>query len=96
MSQSCQIQFLGAAATVTGSKSLVSHGDYQSMVDCGLFQGLKNLRQQNWQSLPLNHQRLQAVLLTHAHLEHCGHRHCLVKEGLRVQSTAPEPLLGLN
>lgn len=83
MSQSCQIQFLGAAGTVTGSKSLVSHGEYQLMVDCGLFQGLKNLRQQNWQSLPINHQRLRAVLLTHAHLDHCGYLPRLVKEGFK-------------
>ncbi|MDX5421200.1 MAG: MBL fold metallo-hydrolase, partial [Hymenobacteraceae bacterium] len=75
------LQFLGGAGTVTGSKILVKTDKYQIMIDCGLFQGLKQLRLLNWQKLPVNVERLDAVILTHGHLDHCGYLPVLVKEG---------------
>ena len=77
------IQFLGAAGTVTGSKHLVNTGDLQVLVDCGLFQGLKQWRERNWQPLPLPAQEIDAVILTHAHLDHSGWIPRLVKQGFR-------------
>jgi len=78
-----KIQFLGAAGTVTGSKYLVSTGTDQVLIDCGLFQGLKQLRLRNWAALPLDATGLSAVVLTHAHLDHSGHLPLLVKAGFR-------------
>jgi metallo-beta-lactamase family protein len=78
-----KIQFLGAAGTVTGSKYLVTSGDSRVLVDCGLFQGLKQLRLRNWASLPLDPTALTAVVLTHAHLDHSGYLPLLVKQGFR-------------
>src|SRR5262249_47974355 len=64
---------LGAARTVTGSKHLLEFGGHRILVDCGLFQGLKELRERNWQPLPLKATDLGAVILTHAHLDHTGY-----------------------
>jgi metallo-beta-lactamase family protein len=75
------LTFLGGAGTVTGSKHLLSHGDTRLLVDCGLFQGLKNLRELNWKRLPLAARSVDAVILTHAHLDHCGYLPRLVKDG---------------
>jgi len=77
------LSFLGAAGTVTGSKTLLTHDGHQLLVDCGLFQGFKNLRQLNWLDLPFDPQRLNAVVLTHAHLDHSGALPLLVKQGYR-------------
>lgn len=77
------IQFLGAAGTVTGSKHLVNTGDRQVLVDCGLFQGLKQWRERNWQPLPIPANEIDAVVLTHAHLDHSGWIPRLVKQGFR-------------
>ncbi|MDR7304807.1 Cft2 family RNA processing exonuclease [Rhodoferax saidenbachensis] len=77
------ITFLGAAGTVTGSKYLVRHGDQALLVDCGLFQGYKPLRLRNWTPLPIVPDQVDAVLLTHAHLDHSGYLPLLVKEGYR-------------
>lgn len=77
------IQFLGAAGTVTGSKHLINTGDLQVLVDCGLFQGLKQWRERNWQPLPILANEIDAVVLTHAHLDHCGWIPRLVKQGFR-------------
>jgi len=78
-----QIQFLGAADTVTGSKYLVTSNAARVLVDCGLFQGLKTLRLRNRAALPLPPSSLSAVVLTHAHLDHSGYLPLLVKNGFR-------------
>ena len=75
------ITFLGGADTVTGSKYLVRHGRHSLLVDCGLFQGYKQLRLRNWNPLPIAPDQLDAVVLTHAHLDHSGYLPLLVKEG---------------
>lgn len=77
------ICFLGATGTVTGSKYLVTSGDTRILVDCGLFQGLKELRLRNWDRLPIDLSTLSAVILTHAHIDHCGYLPLLVKQGYR-------------
>jgi metallo-beta-lactamase family protein len=77
------LTFLGAARTVTGSKHLLDAGGHRVLVDCGLFQGLKALRERNWQPLPVPPQSIEAVVLTHAHLDHCGYLPRLVKQGFR-------------
>jgi len=73
--------FLGAAGAVTGSKFLVEHEERRIMVDCGLFQGYKQLRLRNWKPLPVDPASLETVLLTHAHLDHSGFVPLLVKKG---------------
>lgn len=78
---SVTITFLGAAGTVTGSKYLVSHAGQQLLVDCGLFQGYKNLREMNWEPLPVGPGSIDAVLLTHAHLDHSGYLPLLARQG---------------
>lgn len=79
-----QLQFLGATDTVTGSKTLVQHaGGGKVLVDCGLFQGFKQLRLRNWSELPVPPSSLQAVVLTHAHLDHSGWLPVLVRQGFR-------------
>ena len=77
------IQFLGAAGTVTGSRFLLACGTTKVMVDCGMFQGLKELRLKNWNPLPIDPAEVEAVVLTHAHLDHCGYLPKLVKDGFR-------------
>ncbi len=77
-----RIQFLGATGTVTGSKYLVT-GPSRVMVDCGLFQGFKPLRLRNWAPPPFDPQRVAAVVLTHAHVDHSGYLPVLVKRGFR-------------
>jgi metallo-beta-lactamase family protein len=77
------ITFLGAARTVTGSKYVVESNGARIMVDAGLFQGLKELRERNWQDLPVPATTLQAIVLTHAHLDHCGYLPRLVSQGFR-------------
>lgn len=85
------IKFLGAAGTVTGSKYLVETPEKKIMIDCGLFQGLKELRQLNWQQLPINTEAVDLVLLTHGHLDHTGYLPRFVKEGFSgaIWGTAP-------
>jgi metallo-beta-lactamase family protein len=77
------LSFLGAAGTVTGSKHLLEVADRRVLVDCGLFQGLKELRLRNWAALPIDPKRIDAVILTHAHLDHCGYLPRLVGGGFR-------------
>ena len=77
------LTFLGAAGTVTGSKHLLDLGDHRVLIDCGLFQGLKELRLRNWAALPIDAARVDAVVLTHAHLDHCGYLPRLVSQGFK-------------
>jgi metallo-beta-lactamase family protein len=77
------LTFLGAAGTVTGSKHLLDLGDHRVLIDCGLFQGLKELRLRNWAAFPIDPARIDAVVLTHAHLDHCGYLPRLVAQGFR-------------
>ena len=77
------LTFLGAAGTVTGSKYLLEAADRRVLVDCGLFQGLKDLRERNWQPLPVPASTIHAVVLTHAHLDHTGFLPRLCAEGFR-------------
>ena len=78
-----QIQFLGATGTVTGSKYLVTSGANRVLVDCGLFQGYKQLRLRNWDRPSASPTELDAVVLTHAHLDHSGYLPLLVRNGFR-------------
>jgi metallo-beta-lactamase family protein len=84
------LTFLGAARTVTGSKYLLEHNGHRVLFDCGLFQGLKPLRERNWEDFPVRPDSLQAVVLTHAHLDHVGYVPRLVAQGYqgRVWCTA--------
>jgi metallo-beta-lactamase family protein len=77
------LTFFGAAGTVTGSRYLVDLGDHRVLVDCGLFQGLKELRLRNWAPLPIPASHVDAVVLTHAHVDHSGYLPRLVAEGFR-------------
>ena len=77
------LKSLGGAGTVTGSKHLLTLGGHRILIDCGLFQGLKNLRDLNWTPLPVSPHDIDAVILTHAHLDHCGYLPRLVREGFR-------------
>ena len=78
-----QITFLGASKTVTGSKYLLEYKDKKILVDCGLFQGLKDDRIKNRQKLPFFEKDIDAVILTHAHLDHSGYIPLLVKNGFK-------------
>ena len=77
------LQFLGAAGTVTGSKFLVNPGGPSILVDCGLFQGLKEHRLRNWDKLPVNVSSINSVVLSHAHLDHSGYLPALCRQGFR-------------
>ncbi|HXJ36965.1 MAG TPA: MBL fold metallo-hydrolase [Candidatus Eisenbacteria bacterium] len=83
MARARTIRFLGAAGTVTGSKHLVTIDEGSVLLDCGLFQGLKALRLRNWQPHPFDAARLRAVVLSHAHLDHCGALPLLVRAGFK-------------
>jgi metallo-beta-lactamase family protein len=77
------LTFIGGAQTVTGSKTLLDTADGRVLIDCGLFQGRKKLRLQNWAPFPVPPDSIDAVVLTHAHIDHCGHIPRLVKQGFR-------------
>lgn len=77
------LTFLGAAGTVTGSKYLLDLNGHRVLVDCGLYQGLKELRLRNWSPLPIDPASIEAVVLTHAHLDHSGFLPRLVAQGFR-------------
>lgn len=85
------IRFLGGAGTVTGSKYLLEIGAKKILVDCGLFQGLKELRLENWAPFPIKPAEIDCVILTHAHLDHSGYLPILAKNGFqgKILTTAP-------
>jgi len=89
--QSIKIHFLGAAGTVTGSKFLIETSEKNMLIDCGMFQGIKELREKNWEYLPIEVSEIDVVLLTHGHLDHTGYLPRLVKQGFRgkIKGTAP-------
>jgi metallo-beta-lactamase family protein len=87
------IQFLGAAGTVTGSKHLVEFKGKKILIDCGLFQGLKELRLLNWQNLPVDVSTIDCVILTHGHLDHVGYLPLLVRQGFTGCIYATEPTI---
>lgn len=77
------VKFLGASGTVTGSRFLLNIGDFRLLFDCGLFQGLKELRQRNWESFPVDAASIDAVIISHAHIDHTGYLPKLVREGFK-------------
>ena len=86
-----KVNFLGGAGTVTGSKFLIETSECHLMIDCGMFQGLKELRELNWVDLPVDVPSIDLVLLTHGHLDHVGYLPRLVKQGFKgkILGTAP-------
>lgn len=89
--QQIKITFLGAAGTVTGSKHLLETPTKKILIDCGLFQGLKELRLLNWQPLPIDVSTIDHVILTHGHLDHVGYLPLLIKQGFKGKIYATEP-----
>lgn len=85
-----ELQFLGGAGTVTGSKYLLTHRGQKILIDCGLFQGLKALRLKNWDGFLANAAEIDSIILTHAHIDHSGYIPRLIKKGFRgkIYSTA--------
>lgn len=90
-----KLTFLGAAGTVTGSKYLLEHDGRKVLVDCGLFQGYKHLRELNWEDLPFDPGKLDGVVLTHAHLDHSGALPLLVRRGFRGPILATQGTIDL-
>jgi metallo-beta-lactamase family protein len=90
-----QLTFLGAAGTVTGSKYLLEAGGTRILVDCGLYQGVKQLRLRNWAALPVDPASIDSVLLTHAHLDHSGYLPALVRDGFAGPVFCSEPTRAL-
>lgn len=78
-----KLTFLGATGTVTGSKYLLEDGDKKFLIDCGLYQGLKELRLRNWEKLPVPPSEIDAVILTHAHMDHSGYLPLFVRDGFK-------------
>ncbi len=91
-----KIHFLGASGTVTGSKFYLETPELNLMVDCGMFQGLKELRQLNWKPLPIDTSKIDVVLLTHGHLDHTGYLPRLVKQGFQGAIIGTAPTLAIT
>jgi metallo-beta-lactamase family protein len=94
--RSIKIHFLGAARTVTGSKYLLETPEQNILIDCGMFQGLKELREKNWDYLPIDVASIDVVLLTHGHLDHTGYLPRLVKQGFRGKIIGTAPTLAIT
>ncbi len=94
--QTIKIHFLGASCTVTGSKFLVETGEATILIDCGMFQGLKELREKNWEPFPVDASTIDFVLLTHGHLDHTGYLPRLVKQGFRGKIIGTAPTLAIT
>ncbi|MEO8474882.1 MAG: MBL fold metallo-hydrolase, partial [Chryseolinea sp.] len=89
------VQFLGAAGTVTGSRYLLQIGNFRLLFDCGLFQGLKNLRLRNWDPFPVPADSINAIIISHAHIDHTGYLPRLVKEGFKGKIYCTKPTADL-
>lgn len=91
MDSFAKINFLGAAGVVTGSKFLIQTSEKNILIDCGMFQGLKELRELNWDNLPVDVHTIDIVLLTHGHLDHVGYLPRLLRQGFngKIIGTAP-------
>lgn len=90
-----KVHFLGAAGTVTGSKFLLEAYGKKILIDCGMFQGLKELRELNWKELPVDVNQIDIVLLTHGHLDHVGFLPRLYKQGFRGRIVGTAPTLAI-
>lgn len=90
-----KIHFLGASGTVTGSKFYLETPELNLLIDCGMFQGLKKLRELNWKPLPIDVSKVDCVLLTHGHLDHTGYLPRLVKEGFYGEIIGTSPTLSI-
>lgn len=95
MAEYAKVHFLGGAGTVTGSKFLVEALGQNILIDCGMFQGLKELRELNWNDLPVNVPAIDLVLLTHGHLDHVGYLPRLVKQGFKGKIIGTAPTLAI-
>ncbi len=91
--QTVKVHFLGASKTVTGSKFLLETPDLNILVDCGMFQGLKELRERNWEDVPFDVTTIDVVLLTHGHLDHTGYLPRLVRQNFDGQIIGTAPTL---
>lgn len=95
MDNNLNIKFLGAAGTVTGSKFYLEHENLRILIDCGLFQGLKELRLLNWEDLPVDVSSIDYVILTHGHLDHTGYLPRLIQQGFNGSILATAPSLAI-
>ncbi|MDR6301544.1 MBL fold metallo-hydrolase [Mesonia maritima] len=91
-----KIHFLGASGTVTGSKFILETPGYNLMIDCGMFQGIKELREQNWKDFPFETSAIDTILLTHGHLDHTGYLPRLVKQGFNGKIIGTSPTLAIT
>lgn len=91
-----QLSFHGAAQTVTGSKYLVTAGGKKILIDCGMFQGARELRVRNWDPLPFNPQEVETVILTHSHIDHIGYLPKMVREGFGGTVYATPPTVDIS
>jgi len=95
MAKKLKIHFLGAAGTVTGSKFLLETPEINILIDCGLFQGIKSLRELNWKDFSFDPKAIDLILLTHGHLDHTGYLPRLVKQGYKNPIVGTPPTLGI-
>jgi metallo-beta-lactamase family protein len=95
MENFAKINFLGASGVVTGSKFLIETSEQNILIDCGMFQGLKELRELNWTNLPVDVVSIDVVLLTHGHLDHVGYLPRLYKQGFRGKIIGTAPTLAI-
>ena len=86
-----RVKFLGGTGTVTGSRFLLDIGDFRLLFDCGLFQGLKELRLRNWEVFPVDPATIHTVVISHAHIDHTGYLPKLVKEGFKGSIYCTQP-----